>query len=124
MKHLLTLVVFLFLSSNSVLSFQGATPPPQKKQPSVKIESVDCSKVDDATLVANVRDKLANTPSLKDATIHIVVKDGTVTLTGLVKKPTNKGLASLQTRRIACIKKIDNQLAVEGSTTKEKKPKS
>ena len=124
MKNLVTLVVFLSLCTTSALSFQGATPSPPKNQPAAKKEAVDCSKVDDATLTANVKDKFINTPSLKDATINVAAKDGTVTLTGSVKKPTNKGLATLQAKRVACVKKIDNQLTVESNTANEKKPKT
>jgi osmotically-inducible protein OsmY len=124
MKHLVTLVVCLFLFTNSALSFQGATPAPSKKQPAAKKEVIDCASVNDTTLTATVKDKLANTPSLKDATINVTAKDGTITLTGSVKKPTNKGLATLQAKRVSCVKKIDNQLIVESSSAGEKKTKT
>jgi hypothetical protein len=123
MRKFVTPVVFLLLCVNSVFSIQGTQLPPTKKAP-VQKSTVDCSKVDDATLTANVKIKLANTPSLKDASINVIVKDNTVTLTGSVKKPTNKGLATLQAKRVPCVKKVDNQVTVEGKTVTEKKPKT
>ena len=70
-----------------------------------KTPAVDCSKVDDATLTANVKDKLAKAPSLKDAAVNVETKGGVVTLTGTVKNASIKG--------VACVKSVDNELAIE-----------
>lgn len=110
------LVVSVVWSGNAAMA-QDAAP---KKAPAKP--AVDCSTVNDATLTAQVKEKLANTPSLKDFTINVAVKDGAVTLTGTVKTGRNKGTATLQTKRVACVRKVDNQLTVE--TAASKAPKS
>ncbi|MBI3654318.1 MAG: BON domain-containing protein [Acidobacteria bacterium] len=125
MKKFAPLAVVVLLFASVALSSQetSTTSPKPKKTPMAK-PVVDCTKVDDATLTTNVKDKLAKTPSLKDATINVAVKDGVVTLTGSVKKPTNKGLATLQTKRVACIKKVDNQLTIESASAAPQKAKT
>jgi osmotically-inducible protein OsmY len=121
MKTVTILVVFTILFAGSALAFQETMAPATKKQPGKAKPTVDCSKVDDATLVSSVKGKLSNTPSLKEYTISVTAKDGKVTLTGAVKKATNKGLATSQTRRIPCVKGVDNQITVETKTVVGKK---
>jgi osmotically-inducible protein OsmY len=121
MKTVTILVVFTILIAGSAYAFQDTMAPAAKKQPAKPKQAVDCSKVNDATLAASVKDKLSNTPSLKAYTITATAKDGKVTLTGFVKKATNKGLATSQTRRIPCVKGVDNQITVEAKPADEKK---
>jgi hypothetical protein len=124
MQRIASIAFSLLFLAGSVFSFQGSAPPSPKKAP-IQKATADCSKADDATLATTVKDKLANTPSLKEFAINVTAKDGVVTLTGSVKKPNNKGLATSQSKRVPCVKKVDNQIAVEGKpASAEKKPKT
>ncbi|MEW6126686.1 MAG: BON domain-containing protein [Acidobacteriota bacterium] len=84
-------------------------------------ESVDCSKVDDAKIAADVKEKFANTKTLKDAGIEVAVQGGKVTLTGKVQKGATKGLATRQAKRVSCVKDVVNEIAVESAPTKSTK---
>jgi hyperosmotically inducible periplasmic protein len=122
MKRILIVLLSLVVSSNAIAA-QNSNSKTTKKPKAEKAAPVDCGTVDDATITANVKSKLSNTPSLKDATINVDTKGGVVTLTGMVKMGRNKGLATLQSKRVACVKKVENQLSVEQSkdeTTKNK----
>ena len=121
MKKIVILVVFSILFASSAWAFQEAQAPATKKQPARPKPTVDCSTVADATLAASVKDKLSNTASLKNYTINVTAKDGTVTLTGSVKKATNKGLATRQAKRVPCVKSVDNQISIEGKLAAEMK---
>jgi osmotically-inducible protein OsmY len=123
MKKIAILLAFSFLFASATLAYQETTQPTAKKPAKPKV-TVDCTKVDDASLTTSVKEKLANTASLKGFTINVSVKDGVVTLTGTVKKPTNKGLATSQTKRVPCVKKVDNQITVEAKPAEEKKSKT
>ena len=98
----------------------GISAGAQNKNVSGKTKSaktaVDCTGVDDAKISADVREKLSNTPSLKEFKIDVASNGGTVTLTGSVKTGLNKGLASSQAKRVPCVKKVDNKLTVEGKS--------
>ena len=120
MKKITTVFVVLIITGCVFAAQNSNTKAPAKPKPA----PVDCTKVDDAGITANVKDKLAKTPSLKEATINVETKDGVVTLTGTVKLGRNKGLATLQTKRVACVKKVMNQITSEQSMAKEKKPKA
>lgn len=121
MKRTAILLGILVLAAGSAFAKQENLTPATKKQPAKAKATVDCSKVEDAALGASVKDKLANTPSLKEFSITVVAKDGVITLTGNVKKPTNKGLASAQSKRVPCVKSVVNQISVEGKPAAEKK---
>lgn len=123
MKRILIVLLSLILTS-SALAAQNSNSSTAKKPRVAKAAPVDCSTVDDAAITANVKDKLSKTASLKDATINVDTKGGVVTLTGTVKMGHNKGLATSQTKRVACVKKVDNQLAVEQSKDKTAKNKN
>jgi len=89
-----------------------------------KPAAVDCASTTDAQITESVKAKLAGTASLKDQTINVATSGGVVTLTGSVKG-NHKGLASLQARRVPCVTRVDNQITVEGATTKKPaKPKN
>src|SRR5215210_6013718 len=105
MKRIFIVLLSLLLAS-SAFAFQDSNTKTTKKTKAVKAAPVDCATVDDAAITANVKDKLVKTPSLKDATISVDTKAGVVTLTWKVKMGRNKGLATLQAKRIACVKKV------------------
>jgi osmotically-inducible protein OsmY len=117
MRKILIVLLSLLLVS-SAFAAQNSNTKATKKPKAEQAAPVDCSTVDDATITASVKDKLSKTASLKDATINVDTKGGVVTLTGMVKMGRNKGLATLQTRRVACVKKVDNQLGVEQTKNK------
>ena len=112
MKKLLAGFVVVLLFSVSVCAAQETMAPAKTKKAAPK-EAVDCSKIDDAGLAAKVKEKLASTPSLKDYSLSATASGGTVTLTGTVKKGYNKGTATLQAKRVPCVKKVDNKITVE-----------
>lgn len=123
MKRMLNILLSILLAS-SAFAAQNSNSSATKKPKAEKAAPVDCSTVDDATITTNVKDKLAKTPSLKEATINVATTGGVVTLTGMVKMGRNKGLATLQTRRVACVKKVENQLSVEQSNDEKTKNKN
>ena len=107
MKRLLITLLTLILAS------KNAKPVKAKPVP------VDCSTTTDAQITENVKAKFAATASLKDQSINVATSGGLVTLTGSVKKGNQKGLATLQAKRVSCVKKVDNQIAVEGAAPKK-----
>jgi osmotically-inducible protein OsmY len=115
----IVLLSLVFVSS--AFAFQDSDTKTAKKPKAEKAAPVDCVTVDDAAITANVKDKLSKTASLKDATINVDTKGGVVTLTGMVKMGRNKGLATMQAKRVPCVKKVDNQLSVEPSKDKAMK---
>jgi len=114
-RILVTLVVLVLVGSAFAAQNKNAKSPAKEKAP-----AVDCSTVDDATLAANVKDKLSKTPSLKDANIDVTASGGTVTLTGSLSKGQLKGVATNQARRVPCVKKVDNQITVPKISTPPK----
>ncbi|MFP5263389.1 MAG: BON domain-containing protein [Blastocatellia bacterium] len=120
MKRILIVLLSLMLVSSASASQDGKGGTATKPRAG-KAAPVDCTAVDDATITAGVKDKLSHTASLKDATINVDTKAGVVTLTGMVKMGRNKGLATLQAKRVACVKKVDNQLSVEHGKDKPAK---
>ncbi len=68
----------------------------------------------DATLAKDVKDKLAATESLKDSKIDAEAKDGVVTLKGSTKTGQLKGVATNVVKSVKGVKKVENQLSVEG----------
>lgn len=80
------------------------------------------AKVDDATVTKNVEARLAKTRSLKDVSIHVQTAGGVVTLAGTVPKWWQKGLATRETKMVAGVKKVDNQIKIApGGMPKRKK---
>jgi osmotically-inducible protein OsmY len=128
MKKLLITVLTLIFAS-SVAWSQNSNSKPSKTRASntrssnTKPVAVDCSKTSDAQITESVRAKLVGTASLKEETINVATSDGVVTLTGKVKG-NHKGLASLQSKRVSCVKKVDNQLTIEKPPATEPKAKS
>ena len=73
----------------------------------------------DQAITASVKERLAKAPSLKNVSIDVETKDGAVTLRGMVKTGGLKGVATRMTKRVDCVKKVDNQLSVEQARIKE-----
>ena len=80
--------------------------------------TVDCSKVDDAKLTADVKARLAAAASLKGLSINVATSSGAVTLTGKAMKPTQKGTATRVARAVKCVTKVDNQMTVVDAAPK------
>jgi hyperosmotically inducible protein len=118
MKRLLITVLTLICASSVVWSQNANT-----KTSKAKAIAVDCSNTTDGQITESVKAKLAGTASLKAEPITVTTSGGVVTLTGTVKG-NHKGLASLQAKRVPCVKKVDNQLTVEKAKPTEPKPKS
>ena len=115
MKRVPVFLLVLLLAS-TVYATQNKNAKPKKP----KAAAVDCSTVSDAKLTEDVKAKLASTKSLKDLSINVVANAGVVTLTGSVKKGIQKALATSQTKRVACVKKVENQITVEGAAASNK----
>ena len=112
MKRILISALALFLTSSAVWA-QNKNAKPAKTKPA----AVDCATITDAQITESVKARFAATATLKDETINVATSGGVVTLSGSVKG-NHKGLASLQARRVPCVKKVDNQITVEGAAPK------
>jgi len=100
-------------TSNRNQTLAGSGPQAAKTAPQQAAPKTTTAPVDDASITAAVRAKLARTPSLKDTNINVVTRDGIVTLTGLLKTGGLKGVATNVTKSVKGVKKVDNQIAVE-----------
>ena len=120
MKRILITALALTLASAAVWAQNKNARPPKAKP-----AAADCTKATDAQITDNVKAKFAGTATLKDQSINVATTGGVVTLTGSVQKGNNKGLASLQARRVPCVTKVENQITVEGAAPKKPaKPKN
>jgi osmotically-inducible protein OsmY len=117
MKRILISALALFLTSSAVWA-QNKNARPAKTKPAV----VDCAANTDAQITENVKARFAATATLKDQAINVATSGGVVTLTGSVKG-NHKGLATLQARRAPCVKRVDNQITMEGAAPKNKNSK-
>jgi osmotically-inducible protein OsmY len=115
MKRFLFIVVALSLLSTAFAAQNNGAKPPAKAKP-----TVDCTNVSDSKITEDVRAKLAAAKSLADLSIDVATSAGVVTLTGMAKKPTQKGTATRVARAVPCVKKVDNQLTVEAAASKPK----
>ena len=118
MKKVFSLVGVLIFMSIVGLAVQETKGPAKK---STAKEAVDCTMVDDTKLTAEVKDRFANTKTLKEANLGVAARTGKVTLTGKVQKGVTKGLATRQAKRVPCVKEVDNQITVETAATKKPK---
>ena len=121
MKRSAITVVMLCMFVSIAFAAQDKTAKAPAKP---KAAPVDCSTVNDATLAANVKSKLSQTPSLKDATIDVAAASGTVTLTGSLGKGQLKGVATNQAKRVPCVQKVVNQITVPKTDAPPKSAKS
>lgn len=112
----ITISLFLCLIlATTAFTAQDDSAKAAKKPKAEKAAPPDCSTVTDAAITDTVKDKLSKTASLKDAAIRVETREGVVTLTGKVKTAGLKGVATRMTRRVDCVKKVDNQLSYEQS---------
>jgi osmotically-inducible protein OsmY len=111
MKAITMLMLSLALVG-STFAAQDTTKT-SSKQKSEKAATVDCSAATDDSITASVKEKLSKTPSLKSANIEVATNEGAVMLKGVVKTSGLKGVATRMTKRVACVKKVENQLSVE-----------
>jgi osmotically-inducible protein OsmY len=123
MKRIAIAIVFLLMSA-SAFAAQNSNTKPAKKSTAAQPAAVDCSTMTDDQINAAVKDKLAKTPSLKDAAIHSATSGGVVTLSGKVKTGQLKGVATNQAKRVACVKKVDNKCETESKAAPMTKNKN
>lgn len=77
------------------------------------IAAVAQQKVSDDTIYDQVRRKLANDPDVKGAALEVEVKDGVVTLKGVLEKEKYKEKAEHIAARVKGVKKVINQIEVK-----------
>jgi osmotically-inducible protein OsmY len=123
MKRIAVVLTVLLLTS-SAFGAQNSNMKAPKKAAAAKPTPVDCSTMSDDQVNAAVKDKLAKTASLKDATINAATSGGVVTLTGKVKTGALKGVATNQAKRVACVKKVDNKMETESKAAPKAKNKN
>jgi osmotically-inducible protein OsmY len=75
-------------------------------------------KIDDASIIAQVKTALSNHRSTQDIKIKIGARNGEVTLTGIAKNPAEKSLVTKLVSDIQGVTTVKNQLTVEEVTTK------
>jgi osmotically-inducible protein OsmY len=77
------------------------------------IAAVAQQKVSDDTIYDQVRRKLANDPDVKGAALEVEVKDGVVTLKGVLEKEKYKEKAEHIAAHVKGVKKVINQIEVK-----------
>ena len=115
MKRVPVVLALLMLVSVAFAAQNKNAKPSRKPKP----PKVDCSTVSDSKITDDVKAKLAKAASLKDLTINVATSAGIVTLTGSAKKATQKGTATRVAKSVPCVKKVDNQMTVEGAAPKK-----
>ena len=126
MKKIATVLMVALAMSISVFGAQNknAKPPAKPSNAAAKAPAkpkAAPAPVDDASVAAAVKAKLAKTPSLKTANLDASSKDGVVTLTGSVKTGGAKGVATNVAKSVKGVKKVDNQITVEAKAAPAKK---
>jgi osmotically-inducible protein OsmY len=66
--------------------------------------------VDDAVLASDVRDRIRSEPQLRHATIFVEVRDGVVTLNGLVDDGIDRNLAESAAQEVEGVVAVRNRL--------------
>lgn len=74
---------------------------------------VVCAQVSDDSIYDNVRRKLANDPDVRGGTLEVDVKDGVVTIKGVVEKEQWKQKAEHLAKKVKGVKGVDNKLVVK-----------
>jgi hyperosmotically inducible periplasmic protein len=119
----LAVVVLTMVLVGSALGFQNSNSKKTKKTTG-SAPAVDCSTATDASITAAVKEKLSNTASVKDANLDVSTNGGVVTLTGKLKTGALKGVATSQTKRVPCVKRVDNKCEVEDKTAPASRSKN
>ncbi len=68
--------------------------------------------VDDSSITAEVKRKLADAPSLKDCSLSVATTNGVVTLTGIVKTKQAKGAATKIAKGVQGVKSVTNEITI------------
>ncbi len=76
---------------------------------------IAAAQTSDDAIYDTVRRKLANDPDVKGGTLEVDVKDGVVTLKGVVSKEKLKLKAERLTKKVKGVKGVNNQLVVKPS---------
>ena len=120
MKRVTMILLALLVCATAGIAQDDSSNSP-KKPKNAKPAAVDCSGFDDAAITSKVKERLAKTASLKEVPIGVETKDGVVTLSGSVKSGGLKGVATIQSKRVPCVKSVNNQLSVEQGRQNTKK---
>lgn len=72
-----------------------------------------CAQVTDDTIYDAVRRKLANDPDVKGGTFEVDVKEGVVTIKGVVEKEQWKQKAERLTKKVKGVKGVENKIVVK-----------
>jgi osmotically-inducible protein OsmY len=109
MKRIAAFCLFSLMLTN--IAYAQETEMSAKK--AQKAPAPDCASIGDQAITSEVQQNVAKAPSLKNFRIAVATESGVVTLTGTVKTSANKATATRAAKRAKCVKKVDNQLAVE-----------
>ena len=116
MKRVTILFLCLLFATSAFAGQSSGTDVGAKTKAKSK---VDCTAPDDAKITEDVKAKFAKSASLKDFTINVETRQGEVSMTGRVKTGLQKGSATRMAKAVACVKKVVNQITVEGAGTKK-----
>ena len=116
MKRVTTLFLCLLFATSVFAGQASSTTEGANSKAKAK---ADCTAPDDAKITQEVKAKFAKSTALKDFTITVETRQGEVSITGMVKTGLQKGSATRMARAVACVKKVDNQITVEGSGSKK-----
>ncbi len=116
------MVTLVLLGWTMMASVVVAAPRTAKS----KAQAATAANVSDPAITKGVEARLAKTRSLKVVPIHVETKGGVVTLTGTVPKWWMKGVATRETKRVAGVKKVSDQLKIApgGMPHRKKKAKA
>ena len=79
------------------------------------LRSRSTANVSDDKIYDQVRLKLANDPDVKGGSLDVTVKNGTVTLKGVVHDSHAREKAEKLTKKVKGVTKVDNQLKIFGT---------
>ena len=116
MKRVTILFLCLLFATSAFAGQASSTDVGAKSKGKSK---VDCSAPDDAKITEDVKAKFAKSASLRDFTLNVETRQGEVSITGTVKTGLQKGSATRMAKAVACVKKVVNQITVEGAGTKK-----
>ena len=69
---------------------------------------------DDNSILNNFKSRLSADPNLKDLVLNIDVKNGEITIIGMVDNPTLVDQVVMQAWLVDGVKKVDNQIRTKG----------
>ena len=116
MKRVITLFLCLLFATSAFAGQASSTSGGAKPKAKSK---VDCTAPDDAKITEDVKAKFAKSTSLRDFTLNVETRQGEVSITGTVKTGLQKGSATRMAKAVPCVKKVMNQITVEGAGTKK-----